>query len=214
MAEIVLITGGSRSGKSRHAQELAESVAGRRTFVATCPVLDAEMAERIERHRRARGPGWVTLEETVDLPGSLRRAADSDVVVVDCLTLWVNNLLFEEAERRSGKAGGADVPPEAPVRDDRGAGAALTEDGVEARCRDVLRACEGLPGTVIFVTNEVGMGIVPDNALSRRFRDLAGRCNQVMAGGADRVVFMVSGIAVTLKGGDGPAAAGRSGGRR
>jgi hypothetical protein len=77
MAEIVLITGGSRSGKSRRAQEMAETAAGKRVFLATCPVLDAEMAERIERHRRARGAGWITVEETVDLPGALRRAAGS-----------------------------------------------------------------------------------------------------------------------------------------
>jgi adenosylcobinamide kinase/adenosylcobinamide-phosphate guanylyltransferase len=80
----------------------------------------------------------------------------------------------------------------------------MTEDDMAALCREVVRACADLSGTVIFVTNEVGMGIVPDNALSRRFRDLAGRCNQVIAGAADRVVFMVSGIPVTVKSGDGP----------
>lgn len=192
MAEIVLVTGGSRSGKSRYAQELAEAVAGKRTFVATCPVVDEEMAERIRRHQRARGTGWITIEETVDLPGALRRAAGSGVVLVDCLTLWVNNLLYEETLRSDREAG---------VEGSAGS-SGLSEDEMEARSREVLRACADLPGTVIFVTNEVGMGIVPDNALSRRFRDLAGRCNQVIAGGADRVVLMVSGIAATIKGGD------------
>jgi adenosylcobinamide kinase/adenosylcobinamide-phosphate guanylyltransferase len=80
----------------------------------------------------------------------------------------------------------------------------MTEDDMAVLCREVVRACADLSGRVIFVTNEVGMGIVPDNALSRRFRDLAGRCNQVIAGAADRVVFMVSGIPVTVKSGDGP----------
>ncbi|HOI75969.1 MAG TPA: bifunctional adenosylcobinamide kinase/adenosylcobinamide-phosphate guanylyltransferase [Syntrophales bacterium] len=192
MAEIILVTGGSRSGKSRYAQELAESMAGKRAFVATCPVVDEEMAERIRRHQRARGAGWITIEETVDLPGALRRAAGSGVVLVDCLTLWVNNLLYEET-LRSAREDGTEGP----------AGASgMSEDEMEARSRDVLRACADIPGTVIFVTNEVGMGIVPENALSRRFRDLAGRCNQVIAGGADRVVLMVSGIAATIKGGD------------
>ncbi|NPU85151.1 MAG: bifunctional adenosylcobinamide kinase/adenosylcobinamide-phosphate guanylyltransferase [Syntrophaceae bacterium] len=198
MAEIVLVTGGSRSGKSRYAQELAESIAGKRTFVATCPVVDEEMAERIRRHQRARGTGWITLEEAVDLPGALRRAAGSGVVLVDCLTLWVNNLLYEETLRSDRAEGTAAVNAPAGPAGSSG----LSEDEMEARCREVLRACADLPGTVIFVTNEVGMGIVPDNALSRRFRDLAGRCNQVVARGADRVVLMVSGIAAMIKGGD------------
>ncbi len=192
MAEIVLVTGGSRSGKSRYAQELAEAVHEKRTFVATCPVVDEEMAERIRRHQRARGIGWITLEEAVDLPGALRRAAGSGVVLVDCLTLWVNNLLYEET-LRFARENGAEGPA---------GSSGLSEDEMEAQCREVLRACAELPGMVIFVTNEVGMGIVPDNALSRRFRDLAGRCNQVIARGADRVVLMVSGIAATIKGGD------------
>lgn len=198
MAEIVLVTGGSRSGKSRYAQELAESIAGKRTFVATCPVVDEEMAERIRRHQRARGTGWITLEEAVDLPGALCRAAGSSVILVDCLTLWVNNLLYEEmlrsAQENGAEAMNAPSDPAGP--------AAITEDEMEERCREVLRACADLPGTVIFVTNEVGMGIVPDNPLSRRFRDLAGRCNQVIARGADRMVLMVSGIAAVIKGGN------------
>ena len=198
MAEIVLVTGGSRSGKSRYAQGLAEAITGKRTFVATCPAVDAEMAERIRRHRQARGAGWVTVEETVDLPGAIRRVVDSDVVLVDCLTLWVNNLLYEETLRSAREDGTEAVT--APS--DPAGTASMTEDEMEAHCREVLLACASLPGTVIFVTNEVGMGIVPDNPLSRRFRDLAGRCNQVIAGGADRVIFMVSGIAARIKGGE------------
>jgi adenosylcobinamide kinase / adenosylcobinamide-phosphate guanylyltransferase len=200
MAEIVLITGGSRSGKSRHAQELAESIAGKRTFVATCPAVDGEMAERIRRHQQARGAGWITIEETVDLPGALRRAADSSVILVDCLTLWVNNLLYGETFL-SAREGAAEAGKALPAEGGPAVSAGMTEDEMEARCREVLLACAALPGTVIFVTNEVGMGIVPDNALSRRFRDLAGRCNQVIGRGADRVIFMVSGIAAAIKGG-------------
>jgi len=214
MAEIVLITGGSRSGKSRHAQEMAEAISGRRTYIATCPVVDGEMAERIRRHRRARGDCWSTIEETIDLPGALRETTGNGVVVVDCLTLWVNNLLFEEEARLSGRAGGTDAPAASPAPDHGGGPAGMTEDDMEERCREILRTCAALPGTVIFVTNEVGMGIVPDNILSRRFRDLAGRCNQVIAGGADRVVLMVSGIPAPIKGGDSRGPGSSSGGPR
>ena len=177
MARVILITGGSRSGKSRQAQGIAEEEGNRKVFVATCPRVDAEMAARIERHREERaGKGWETVEETVDLVGVLARIA-GDAVLVDCLTLWINNLLF------AGE-------PSAELVD---------EDWVEARCGELLEVCRGRQGTVVFVTNEVGLGIVPDNPLARRYRDLVGRCNQVMARGADRVIFMVSGLPLILK---------------
>lgn len=179
MARIILVTGGSRSGKSAYAQRLAESLPGPRTYIATAPVLDEEMGERVKKHRQAREASqWRTIEETVDLPGALEAAGESKAVLVDCLTLWVNNLLFEAGKRKED----------------------LTEEAVAEKCRGVLDACAGLAGTVIFVTNEVGMGIVPDNPLSRRFRDLAGRCNQIMADRADAVAFLVSGQPLSLKG--------------
>lgn len=181
MAEIVLVTGGSRSGKSRHAQELAVGLEGRKIFVATCPVVDAEMEERIRRHKDEReGKGWETIEESVDLDGVLRRV-EGGVLLVDCLTLWINNLMYE-AEKREQEIG---------------------EDEVEQRCRRLLEACASRKGTVIFVTNEVGMGIVPENSLARLYRDLVGRCNQVVAAGADQVIFMVSGLPLKLKQGGG-----------
>jgi adenosylcobinamide kinase/adenosylcobinamide-phosphate guanylyltransferase len=180
MARIILVTGGSRSGKSAYAQQIAEDRPAPRTYIATAPVIDDEMRERVRKHREARGKNrWRTVEETVDLAGSLRGAADSGVLLVDCLTLWVNNLLFEAEKRRE----------------------VLTEESVIRECGTVLEACAGISGTVIFVTNEVGMGIVPDHPLSRLFRDLAGRCNQVMAEQADAVIFMVSGLPLPLKGG-------------
>ena len=178
MARVILVTGGSRSGKSRHAQELAEKAGGQRIFVATCPAVDAEMEERIQRHREARQDrGWDTIEEPVDLEGVLRLLDRGEVLLVDCLTLWVNNLMYE------GEKEGREV----------------TEDEVAERCCRVLDACSGREGTVLFVTNEVGLGIVPDNPLARRYRDLVGRCNQVMAAGADQVMFMVSGLPMRLK---------------
>lgn len=177
MARVILVTGGSRSGKSRQAQTIAEEEGNDKVFVATCPQVDAEMAARIQRHQDERsGKGWETVEETVDLAGVLARTG-GDVVLVDCLTLWVNNLLIA-----------GDQPEER-----------IDENWVEARCGELLDTCRERPGTVVFVTNEVGLGIVPENPLARRFRDLVGRCNQVVARRADRVIFMVSGLPLMLK---------------
>ena len=178
MAQIILITGGSRSGKSTYAQTLAESIPGSRTYIATCPPLDEEMAARIKKHRAQRQASlWQTLEETIDLAGALLKTRKSQVRLLDCLTLWINNLLYE-AEKQ---------------------GQEITEEDMLERCTQLLTACKELPGTVIFVTNEVGMGIVPDNPLARHYRDLAGRCNQIMAAGADRVILMVSGLPLNIK---------------
>ena len=176
MAEIILITGGARSGKSRHAQQLAESLSGRRLFVATCPVIDEEMRQRIERHRLDRQEaGWQTVEETVNLGQVLLDDLDHDVVLIDCLTLWVNNLLYTDA------------------------GNALSEDALAVKSRQLLEVCAGRPGVVIMVTNEVGLGIVPENPLARRYRDLVGRCNQEVGAVADRVVMTTCGIPMTIK---------------
>jgi adenosylcobinamide kinase/adenosylcobinamide-phosphate guanylyltransferase len=178
MAEIILITGGSRSGKSAFAEKKAEALPGPRAYIATCPPIDPEMEERIRKHREARrGKGWETIEETVDLAGAIRRAEGCRVLLVDCLTLWINNLLYE-AEKR---------------------GEVFSEEAVIGRCRELTDACGGFDGTVIFVTNELGMGIVPDNETTRRFRDIAGRCNQEIAAAADAVTLIVSGIPLHLK---------------
>lgn len=179
MAELILVTGGSRSGKSAHAQRLAESLPGPRGYLATCPVVDAETAARVRLHREARDAAlWETIEEPLDLAGAIGRGGAYRVLLVDCLTLWVNNLLYE-AERR---------------------GERFTEEATILRCREVIAACKSFAGTVIFVTNEVGMGIVPDNAAARLFRDCAGRCNQLIAAAAAEVLFVVSGIPVRVKG--------------
>ena len=179
MAEIHLVTGGSRSGKSAYAQALAEARPGPRAYLATCPVIDAETAERVKRHREARGAAaWETIEEPVDLAGAIGRAAAYPVLLVDCLTLWINNLFYEAEHREE----------------------VFTEEATTLRCRELIAACGAHPGTVIFVTNEVGMGIVPENEAARRFRDCAGRCNQVIAAAAAEVTLVVSGIPLQLKG--------------
>lgn len=184
MAEMYLVTGGSRSGKSTFAQQLAESVSETRIYLATCPVIDGEMAVRIEKHRRDRQDrNWQTIEEEIDLAGAIGQGRGEGrerggVILVDCLTLWINNLLYR-AEKR---------------------GASLSESDIVAASREVLKAARSCKGEVIFVSNEVGMGIVPEHFSGRLFRDLAGRCNQVFAREADAVVFMVSGIPVWIKG--------------
>jgi len=178
MAKMILITGGSRSGKSAYAQTLAEALPGPRAYVATCPVIDAEIAERVRKHREARGKAaWETIEETVDLAGVVGRAGGYRVLLVDCLTLWVNNLFYE-----------ADL-----------AGSIFTEEMMAERSRKLIDACAAYPGTILFVANELGMGIVPDSEPARRFRDCAGRLNQLVAAAAQEVTLVVAGLPLLLK---------------
>lgn len=179
MARVILITGGCRSGKSAFAQKLAESLPGRRLFIATCQPVDEEMRERIRKHRQARAEAqWETVEEPLHLAQALSEAPPYDVVLVDCLTVWISNLMYEASQN----------------------GAAMKEEHQSERCREVLSACQAHPGTVIFVTNEVGMSVVPASAVARLFRDLVGRCNQIIAAAADDVTLMSCGIPVSLKG--------------
>jgi adenosylcobinamide kinase / adenosylcobinamide-phosphate guanylyltransferase len=179
MARIILVTGGSRSGKSTYAQNLAEALPGKRAYIATCPVIDDEMQERVRKHQQARKDGnWQTIEEPLELARIMETRQAMDTLLVDCLTLWINNLLYQAEQRRT----------------------LITEIDVHNRCEEILHAGRRRKGTVIFVTNEIGMGIVPDNALTRQYRDLAGRCNQTMAAGADTVTLVCCGIPLQLKG--------------
>lgn len=179
MAEITFITGGCRSGKSRFALQRGEALPGPRAFLATCPVLDDEMQRRVEAHRRERaGRGWDTLEEPLRLERLLSRPSPHRVLLLDCLSLWINNLLHEAGT----------------------AGVELGEAHIEALCRSLVKSCSDRTVHLIVVSNEVGMGIVPENALARQYRDLLGRANQVLAESADTVHFLVSGIPLTLKG--------------
>ena len=179
MAHITLITGGSRSGKSAFAQQLAEKNEGPRLFLATCPVTDSEMAERIRRHIADRQEaGWDTVEEKVDIAGRLDRAGAYAMVLVDCLTLWVDNCMYEAC--LNGKV--------------------IDEDRVAAMACDIVAAARNHPSQVIFVTNEVGSGIVPDNKDARLFRDLVGRLNQQVAAASDSVYLVSCGIPMQIKG--------------
>jgi adenosylcobinamide kinase/adenosylcobinamide-phosphate guanylyltransferase len=170
---IELFIGGCRSGKSRAALERANHIGARRKiFIATCQPLDAEMRARIERHQEERDATWDTLEEPVGIANLIRSHSDPQtVILVDCLTLWLTNLILQGADDAALQEGLA----------------TLADSLSEAR------------GSVLLVANEVGLGIVPENAMSRRFRDWAGSLNQKMAQCAQRVVWTVAGIPVPIK---------------
>ncbi len=164
-----LVLGGARSGKSRYAETLAGAVEGARIYIATAQAGDAEMAARIAAHQERRGHGWTTQEAALDLPATLGNAARPDtVILVDCLTLWLSNLLLAEQDC----------------------------DGAVSSLVDVLESCSG---RVIVVSNEVGLGIVPDNELARRFRDIAGTTNQRVAEACDEVILVTAGLPQVLK---------------
>lgn len=175
---LVLVLGGCRSGKSAFALRHAAELGSGGMFIATCPVLDDEMRERIRRHREERrGLDWDTVEEETDLAGALARCRPDGVVLIDCLTLWVNNVMHH-----------GDVAGKPPGEDDLAALSLRMADAALAR-----------RGTTVAVANEVGLGVVPDNPLARRFRDLAGRVNQTVAARADEVYFMVAGLPTRIK---------------
>lgn len=170
MAVITLVLGGARSGKSAHAQALAEANPGELVFLATAEAIDDEMAERIARHRADRGPRWRAVEVPLALGEAVaRERGEGSTLLVDCLTVWLGNLMHHEV---------------------------AVEPAVDA----LLRALAIGAGNVILVSNEVGLGLVPETPLGRRFRDEAGRLNQRVARLAGRAKIIVSGLALTLKG--------------
>jgi len=171
-SEKVLVTGGARSGKSRFGLEWGKKFPPPKLFLATASPKDPEMVKRIRKHKEERGPEWITLEEPMDIEEAIRLWAPRvSCLLVDCITLWLTNLVME----------------------------GLSDGDIESRIRilrdEVLRA----PCPVLLVTNEVGWGIVPDTPLGRRFRDLAGKTNQFLAQEMNEVVLMVSGIPLVIK---------------
>lgn len=170
---LAFICGGAKSGKSSYAQTLAEACPGPRLYVATAEALDDEMHSRIARHQELRGPQWQTREEPLDLAAVLEEAdGNYGVILVDCLTLWLSNLLTRPPQQQINPA----------MEIDR-----------------LVTTLNTLKTPLLLVSNEVGGGIVPDNALAREFRDLSGSLNQRLAQLADRVVLVVCGLPLVLK---------------
>jgi adenosylcobinamide kinase/adenosylcobinamide-phosphate guanylyltransferase len=168
-ARSLLVLGGQRSGKSRYAEGIVAASGLSPVYLATATAGDAEMGERIARHRERRGNTWTLIEEPLDLVGTLRSAAQPGAgILIDCLTLWVSNLL------------GCGRTP-----------------GLEAE--RLVAAVPGLDGQLVFVSNEVGSGIIPANPLARRFADDLGVINQVVAAVVDEVVLMVAGLPLVVK---------------
>jgi adenosylcobinamide kinase/adenosylcobinamide-phosphate guanylyltransferase len=169
VAPVTLVLGGARSGKSRYGERLAEAHPGRPLYVATAQAGDTEMAARIAHHRERRGMRWDTVEEPLELVKVLQAESDEKgVMLVDCLTLWLSNLLHAERD---------------PV----------------AETDALLAALPGLSRPVVFISNEVGLGVVPENALARAFIDHAGLLHQRLGDAAQAVFFMAAGLAMPLK---------------
>jgi adenosylcobinamide kinase/adenosylcobinamide-phosphate guanylyltransferase len=178
MGRMILVTGGSRSGKSSYAQKAAESLNSSRAYIATCPVVDEEMDSRIQKHQQDRnGRGWHTIEEPLNIADAIGNASAYSAILVDCLTLWINNLMYFSENNNK----------------------IISEADVAAECEKLIAAGREHAGTIFFVTNEVGMGIVPENASARLYRDLVGRCNQIVANACHRVVLLVSGQPIEIK---------------
>lgn len=171
MTTATLILGGARSGKSRRALTLAEPFA-RKVLIATAQALDAEMTDRIEAHRAERDASWQTIEEPLDLPVAIVEAATNSptdtVVVVDCLTLWLSNVMHAGRSPQAERA-------------------------------DLIEAIQSCPAPLILISNEVGLGLVPDTKLGRDFRDCQGRLNQAIAATVDVVEFVAAGLPMRLK---------------
>jgi adenosylcobinamide kinase / adenosylcobinamide-phosphate guanylyltransferase len=173
-ARLTLLTGPVRSGKTRFAVQWALNFPSPRSYIATAQGLDSEMVERIRHHQEERGPAFQTIEEPLNLSSALEKINKSySFVVVDCLTLWVNNLLSA-----MGSEG----------------------QGIQEKFAELFTVLKGTPIPVILIGNEVGWGIVPENALARIFRDLSGRLHQEIAQIADQVILMVAGLPLVVKG--------------
>lgn len=165
------VIGGARSGKSALALKLSMGVSGRKLFIATAEAFDEEMKERIKRHRDERTDGWETIEEPRAVSERMARLDGTGVILIDCLTLWISNMM----------------------------GAGLEDGEIIRQAGALADSCSDSPFDVIAVSNEVGLGIVPENPSARRFRDLAGEVNQIFGAKADDVWFVASGIPLKMK---------------
>lgn len=165
---IILVTGGARSGKSAIAEARCLALGRPASYIATSEIFDDEMRARIDLHRARRGEDWRDYHAPLDLAGALRTSEGQGPRLVDCLTMWLNNVIYH----------GADLPSQTEA---------------------LIRALQGARSPVVMVTNEIGMGIVPDNAAARAFRDAQGALNQTIAALADQVILVVSGLPLQVK---------------
>jgi adenosylcobinamide kinase/adenosylcobinamide-phosphate guanylyltransferase len=191
------VLGGTRSGKSRYAESLVTATAPPWVYVATAQAGDAEMAARIAAHRARRGPAWQTVEAPHDLAAAIAAVPPGAAILIDCMTLWLTNRMLA----LSGMGDlGADVGPR-PAQDvvPHTDSYAAIEGAVDGEFDAWAAALDGHAGAPVIVSNEVGLAIVPDNALARRFRDLQGRLNARLAARADRVILVVAGLPLVLK---------------
>ena len=181
--KLILVLGGARSGKSAFAEQLAGQIGERVLFVATAAPGDEEMQQRIEIHRRRRPTGWRTVEASEKVGEAIRRhLADAQVVLLDCLTLLASNILMRVAgEEPSGEE------------------AQVAEGRIGEEVEEILESYEAGSASLIVVSNEVGLGLVPPYPLGRVYRDVLGRANQLMAARADQIFFMIAGLPIDLR---------------
>jgi len=170
----IFVLGGCRSGKSSYALEMSQKFSGdNKVFIATCIPHDDEMKQRVARHQEERSQAWETVEAPLLLPEAVtEKSRTADTIIIDCLTLWVSNLLMESAD----------------------------SEKIEMHISRLTEAIENSQCPLVLVSNEVGHGIVPENKLARQFRDLVGFVNQAVAGCADKVIWTVAGIPMRIKG--------------
>ena len=172
MGVITLLIGGARSGKSKFAVELAISSGGKVAFVATATATDEEMKARIAEHKRMRPSSWATIEEPINVPQWIySHSNEFNTLIIDCITLWLSNCIV----------------------------AGMSDEAILGEVEQLLNACKQSSCNVIIVSNEVGMGVVPTTPLGRRFRDMAGKVNQLIASQADIVYWLCAGIPVCIK---------------
>ena len=169
----VLVIGGAKSGKSSISMEICDGLDRKKIFLATAQALDNEMRERIERHKEERGGDWITVEEPMEIVDKISEFdSEETIILLDCLTLWISNLFMEYGD---------------------------ADEFINSAIDEFIECLGNIKGIVVVVTNEVGMGIVPDNELSRKYRDVAGSANQKIADIAKKVVAVMAGIPLVLK---------------
>ncbi|HBV86161.1 MAG TPA: bifunctional adenosylcobinamide kinase/adenosylcobinamide-phosphate guanylyltransferase [Desulfosporosinus sp.] len=199
MSQFTLITGGARSGKSTFAERLAAHAKRPVIYIATAQIWDGEMAIRVKKHQEQRPSSWRLIEEPLNIHDTLTQLKDEEgVILLDCVTLWLTNLLLAGEARYAEQSNPAD-PAASSDRQLSSYMYNYVEPEILAKVKEIAQLAQEIKPKVIFVTNEVGQGIVPENLLARAYRDLAGRSNQILARQADSVYMVVAGYPIDLK---------------